>query len=123
METSDEEKVNSLAEEGKRIIDSEIRKRSINPLWVYPESDPEWIKSIISEFNIHPVTAQVLASRGFTDLEEIHDYLYAKLPDLFDPNLFPDMAKAVERVLAALKKGEHILIYGDNDVDGMTAST
>lgn len=123
METSDAEKVNSLAEEGKRIIDSEIRKRNINPLWVYPESDPEWIKSIISEFNIHPVTAQVLASRGFMDLEEIHDYLYAKLPDLFDPNLFPDMAKAVERVLTALKKGEHILIYGDNDVDGMTAST
>ncbi len=123
METSDAQKVNSLAEEGRRIIDAEGRKRNINPLWVYPDSDPEWIKTIISEFNIHPVTAQVLASRGFTDLEEIHDYLYAKLPDLFDPNLFPDMGKAVERVLTALKNGEHILIYGDNDVDGMTAST
>ncbi len=89
METSDAEKVDTSAEEGKRIVDSEIRKRTINPLWVYPESDPEWIKAIISEFSIHPVTAQVLASRGFTDLEEIHDYLYAKLPDLFDPASSP----------------------------------
>jgi single-stranded-DNA-specific exonuclease len=93
------------------------------PLWVYPETDPEWVKTIIKEFNIHPVTAQVLASRGFTTLEEIHTYLYAKLPNLLDPHLFPDMDKAVERVLFSLKNKENILIYGDNDVDGITAAT
>src|ERR1700688_2473708 len=87
---------------------------SRGPIWVYPKIDPEWNKTIIKEFNIHPVTAQVLASRGFSTLEEIHDYLYAKLPNLLDPHLFPDMDKAVERISQALKNKEHILIYGDN---------
>ncbi|MBS0603702.1 MAG: single-stranded-DNA-specific exonuclease RecJ [Verrucomicrobia bacterium] len=93
-----------------------------DPIWVYPEVDPEWHKTITQEFSIHPVTAHILAARGFKTLEEIHGYLYAKLPDLLDPQLFPDMDKAVDRVLQALHKKEHILIYGDNDVDGITAA-
>ncbi|HSW87145.1 MAG TPA: single-stranded-DNA-specific exonuclease RecJ [Rhabdochlamydiaceae bacterium] len=94
-----------------------------DPIWVYSEADPEWIKTIIQEFNIHSVTAHVLAARGFKKLEQIHDYLYAKLPNLLDPHLFPDMDKAVERVLHALKHKENILVYGDNDVDGITAAS
>lgn len=93
-----------------------------DPIWVYPEVDPQWHKTIIKEFNIHPVTAYILASRGFKSLEEIHGFLYAKLPDLLDPHLFPDMDKAVSRVLMALQEKEPILIYGDNDVDGITAA-
>ena len=90
--------------------------------WIYPKTDPEWVKTIIKEFNIHAVTAQILASRGFSSLEEIHEYLYAKLPNLCDPQLFPDMDKAVERIGKALAHKENILIYGDNDVDGITAT-
>ncbi|HEY5260405.1 MAG TPA: hypothetical protein VIJ46_07125 [Rhabdochlamydiaceae bacterium] len=67
------------------------------PLWIFPEQDASWTKQIIDEFNIHPVTAQVLASRNFETLEEIHDFLYAKLPDLHDPDLFLDMDVAVAR--------------------------
>jgi len=93
-----------------------------DPIWVYPEVDPEWHQTIIKEFNIHPVTAYILAAREFKTLEEIHSFLYAKLPDLLDPQLMPDMDKAVDRVLQALHQKEHILIYGDNDVDGITAA-
>ncbi len=92
-------------------------------IWVYPKTDPNWTQEIISEFNIHPVTGQVLAARGFTSLDDIHEYLYAKLPNLLDPNLFPEMDKAVERVMRALKNKENVLIYGDNDVDGITGAT
>ena len=92
-------------------------------IWVYPQIDAAWAQEIIKEFNIHPVTAQVLASRGFTSLDDIHDYLYAKLPNLLDPNLFPEMERAVERVMKALKNKETVLIYGDNDVDGITGAT
>jgi single-stranded-DNA-specific exonuclease len=96
--------------------------QSHEPLWIYPEKNPALFQAIIAEFNIHPVTAQILISRGFNSIEEIHQYLYAKLPDLLDPDLFPDMDKAVERILSAVRKKEPILIYGDNDVDGMTAA-
>jgi len=92
------------------------------PMWVPPKNNPEWLNKIVSEFKIHPVTAQVMISRGFSTLEEIHDYLYATLPQLCDPSLFQDMDKAVTRIMKALKNNEGILIYGDNDVDGMTAT-
>lgn len=90
--------------------------------WVYPKEDPTWKESIIKEFKIHPVTAQVLVSRGFINFEQIHQYLYAKLPDLCDPFLLGEMPQAVERVCQAIDNKEGILIYGDNDVDGMTGT-
>jgi single-stranded-DNA-specific exonuclease len=98
------------------------QQNSRTPLWVYPKVDPDWTKAIIKEFSIHPVTAQVLTTRGFSSLEDIHDYLYAKLPNLLDPHLFPDMDKAVNRVHEALKNKEPILVYGDNDVDGISGT-
>ena len=61
------------------------------PLWILPKLDPQWKETIIKEFKIHPVIAQILISRGFTSLEQIHDYLYAKLPDLHDPFLMAEM--------------------------------
>lgn len=94
----------------------------LEPLWVYPESNQHLIQAIIKEFGIHPVTAQILISRGYKTIEEVHEFLYAKLPNLLDPDLFPDMDKAVERILRAIKNKDPILVYGDNDVDGMTAA-
>lgn len=95
---------------------------SENPIWIYPKQDAVFKESIIKEFKLHPVIAQILVNRGFKTLEEIHDFLYAKLPDLHDPFLMAEMPQAVERVCFALKENENILIYGDNDVDGMTGT-
>ena len=95
---------------------------SYEPLWIYPPQNHELIESIIREFNLHPSTAQIFVSRGFKTLEEVHEFLYAKLPNLFDPDLFPEIEQAIERVLAAINRNETILIYGDNDVDGITAA-
>ncbi len=92
------------------------------PIWIYPAQDPRLTQEIIREFNLHPVIAQILVSRGFKNLPDIHAFLYAKLPNLFDPDLFPEINNAVQRVLEALHKKEPILIYGDNDVDGISAA-
>lgn len=97
--------------------------QSQDPVWVYPSKDDELKESIIKEFKIHPVIAQILVSRGFKNFEQIHDFLYAKLPELHDPLLIAEMPQAVDRVCKALRDGENILIYGDNDVDGMTGTT
>lgn len=93
------------------------------PLWVYPKNNPELKEKIVQEFQIHPIVAQILISRGFRSFRDIHDFLYAKLPDLHDPFLMAEMQEAVTRVCDALKNHENILIYGDNDVDGMTGTT
>ncbi len=92
------------------------------PIWIYPKEDPELLERIVKEFKVQPVIAQILISRGFTDLKSIHDFLYAQLPDLIDPFMMPQMDAAVERVTQALQNEETILIYGDNDVDGMTGT-
>src|SRR5829696_8288812 len=93
------------------------------PLWVYPQTDDQLKESIIKEFKIHPIIAQILINRGFKSFEQIHDYLYSTLPNLHDPFLMAEMPQAVERVCRAIRDKENILIYGDNDVDGMTGTT
>lgn len=94
-----------------------------DPVWVYPHTDEALKESIIKEFKLHPVLAQILVSRGFESFQQIHDFLYAKLPDLHDPYLMAEMSQAVDRVCRAIENKENILIYGDNDVDGMTGTT
>lgn len=65
---------------------------------------------------------RILIARGLTgtDRNEFLDPSYEKS---HDPFLLPDMALAVERLVDALKRDEHITIYGDYDIDGLTAST
>lgn len=94
-----------------------------NPEWISPKIDLKWQEAIIQEFNIHPVIAQVLISRGFKTFDAINAYLYAKLPNLLDPALLNDMDKAVERIYQAFKNRDSVLIFGDNDVDGITGTT
>lgn len=89
--------------------------------WVFPSERPD-AADLSREFGLHPLLAAVLIGRGITTKELAHSYLYGQLPDLFNPELFPDMDKAVIRIMEALDNLEPILIYGDNDVDGMTAT-
>jgi len=93
-----------------------------HPVWIYPKSNPKWRDKIVKEFRLHPIIAQILVSRGFKTFEEIHDFLYAKLPDLHDPFLLNHMKLAVDRLCKARVQKEKIMIYGDNDVDGMTGT-
>ena len=66
---------------------------------------------------------RILASRGITDAERQEFFLPEYLNSKYDPFLLPDMAKAVDRLLLAHKKQQKITIYGDYDIDGLTATT
>ncbi len=92
------------------------------PLWIEPSVKPDVAKAIASEFHLHPVLSEILVNRNISSPEAIHAYLYARLPDLLDPFLFAEMPKAVERIAKAIQNEETIVIYGDNDVDGMTGT-
>ncbi|MFA6521961.1 MAG: single-stranded-DNA-specific exonuclease RecJ, partial [Candidatus Gracilibacteria bacterium] len=66
---------------------------------------------------------KLLANRGLVDKEEIERFLYPSFErDFHDPFLMKDMAKAVARIGEAIEKKERIMIFGDYDVDGITAS-
>ena len=70
---------------------------------------------------VAPLISQLLINRGIKRLQEGRFFLFGTLRDLPDPFLLPDMDKAVKRILKGLERDEHILIYGDYDVDGVTA--
>ena len=68
-----------------------------------------------------PLTAMILSARGIENPRMAQNYLGCDAP-LCDPYLMQDMAKAVSRVRLALQRGEKIAVFGDYDVDGITAT-
>ena len=68
-----------------------------------------------------PLAAMILASRGFTTPEMANGYLDCSCA-LLDPFLMTDMALAAGRVGLAMTNGEKIAVFGDYDVDGVTAT-
>ncbi len=68
-----------------------------------------------------PLVAQMLANRGVTDTEAGRAFLNPKLSDLHDPTELPGTQVAAERIARAITDKERIVIYGDYDVDGITA--
>lgn len=91
--------------------------------WKYYPQNPELAKSISQETGIHPIIAQVLINRKLTDIKDVKKFLTPRLSSLKDPLLMKDMDIASERIVKAIKDKEKICIYGDFDVDGITATT
>ena len=71
---------------------------------------------------VSPLAALTLAGRGIRSREEASSFLAAGPELLHDPMLLRAMDAAVERINRALEQGETIAIYGDYDVDGITAT-
>jgi len=87
---------------------------------IYP-SNPPLQETFSRELEISPLTAQVLANRGISEIDQAYQFLYPSLSHLHSPFLMKDMDKAVDRIIQALSEREQILIYGDYDVDGVTS--
>jgi single-stranded-DNA-specific exonuclease len=66
--------------------------------------------------------AELLAARGIVDVAAAQRFFHPSLDDLIDPMLMLGMPVAVARIQRAVRDGEPILIYGDYDVDGTTAT-
>ncbi|MDR3309862.1 MAG: single-stranded-DNA-specific exonuclease RecJ [Oscillospiraceae bacterium] len=71
---------------------------------------------------INFLPAVFLSSRGILDPSDAEEFLTDSRFDIIDPLLMPDMAAAAARVRRAVEDGEKIAVFGDYDVDGMTAS-
>ncbi len=102
--------------------DLKIEEENNTTSWIYPHSDEIIVQKLINEFNVNEIIAKVLVARGLTSSDDLHHYFYAKLPDLIPPEELECIINATERIKKALLSNESVLIYGDNDVDGITGT-
>ena len=89
-------------------------------IWNIQAPEPGAVNALVSG-GYPPLSAMVLAARGLTDPKKACAYLdcTAELPD---PFLMTDMDLAAGRVKRAIDRGEKIAVFGDYDVDGITAT-
>ena len=78
--------------------------------------------ALAKDLGIAPVVAQMLLNRGLTTTAAARDFLKPSLKHLHDPALLPGLPAAADRLARAIQNNEKIVIYGDYDVDGITAT-
>ena len=84
-------------------------------------SEKEQCKHLAEELHISEISAAMLVRRGLTTAADARSFVSPDLKALHDPFLMKDMDAAVERLRKAVEAEEHILVFGDYDVDGTTA--
>jgi len=90
--------------------------------WLVRRTNPEFIGYISRQARVHPVTAQILVNRGLNSPGLIRDFFNPGLSSLTDPFDLPGMEEAVGRIRKAALAGERVLVHGDYDADGTTAT-
>ncbi|MFY9223722.1 MAG: single-stranded-DNA-specific exonuclease RecJ [Blastocatellia bacterium] len=90
--------------------------------WRLYDYDKKRVMRLAHSLGLFETTACLLIRRGIFTTKEASKFLSPKLSDLYPPFLMCDMALAINRISQAIEKKEKILIYGDYDVDGTTAT-
>jgi len=90
--------------------------------WSCADSNTALAAQLSQDLNISPLFAQCLLNRGLDNAGTISRFLDPRLKYLADPFLIPGMDRAVERLFQARQNGEPIVIFGDYDVDGISAT-
>jgi single-stranded-DNA-specific exonuclease len=89
--------------------------------WVLRNAVAENVQRLALEMKLPVAMARLLAVRGIQTAAQAQKFLHPSLQDLHSPYLMTGLRTAVERLRAAIERGETVLIYGDYDVDGTTA--
>ena len=91
--------------------------------WHLLAGDPAAERTIASACGVAPIVARALVSRGIRTPEEARRFLTPSLErDWLDPLVIPGMEEVARRVRQAIEKGQTIAVFGDFDVDGMSAT-
>ena len=94
----------------------------MNKKWQFYKVNEEQVKKFQDKYGINKLLATILSNRNIGE-ENVRVFLNPTRNDFHNPFLMPDMEKAVNRILEAIKGKQKILIYGDYDVDGITSTT
>ena len=89
-------------------------------IWNVTQPGAEQVNALV-QGGYAPLAAMVLASRGLNDAKQADAYLDCNAP-MIDPLRMTDMDRAAERVRLAMDRNEKIAVFGDYDVDGITAT-
>ncbi|MBQ5754581.1 MAG: single-stranded-DNA-specific exonuclease RecJ, partial [Oscillospiraceae bacterium] len=90
-------------------------------VWKTKQTDERAAAKLAGQLGIPALLARLLTARGITGAEEALELLNSQAP-ISDPFLLKDMDIAVERILLAIDREEPIVVFGDYDVDGVTAT-
>lgn len=90
--------------------------------WRIAEEARSTTGELAKALGVPRIVAHLLVSRGIDTVDAGRAFLNPTPDDLADPFTLPDMDKAVERLRRAKDAGEHVLVFGDYDVDGITAT-
>ncbi|MBI5203611.1 MAG: single-stranded-DNA-specific exonuclease RecJ [Nitrospirae bacterium] len=90
--------------------------------WLVSRTNLEYIRYISKAASISPALSQILINRGLKTPQEINDFLKPGISGLSDPFELPGVQDAIERIKHALDINERILVHGDYDADGLTAT-
>jgi len=91
-------------------------------IWEYRSASEISASDLAKQLHINNLLARVLISRGLEAPSEIKSFLHPRLSSIKDPNQLQDMKIAANRLKKAIQNNEKICIYGDYDVDGITAT-
>jgi single-stranded-DNA-specific exonuclease len=91
--------------------------------WQILAPDTQLVENLRKDMQCHPAVASILVNRHIFSAAHASDFLNTSLSDLSPPFAIKDMDAAVDRIVASILKKEKILIFGDYDVDGITATT
>jgi single-stranded-DNA-specific exonuclease len=89
--------------------------------WKIIEADKIKTDSLHRSLAVSLPLCNILVQRGIDTFDKAKDYFRPQISHLHDPFLMKDMAKAVERILYAIRNNQKILVFGDYDVDGTTS--
>ena len=95
----------------------------MNRKWECYETNSEKVQELIEQYQLNPLLATILVNRHIENKDEMDKFMYPTRNDFHDPYLMPDMEKAVNRIIKAIKEKQPIMIYGDYDADGITSIT
>ena len=90
--------------------------------WRKKEVSREAVKALCDLYGVDALTASIMVRRGITQANDVLYFKESDLRFLHSPFLFSNMEDAVDRITSAKEEGEKILIFGDRDVDGVSAT-
>ena len=103
------------------IAEQNTEELEMNAMDDEPWSEQKYAATLAAQQKEVGLLAGILAARGITDPTEALTLLAGE-EELSDPMLLTDMDKACARILEAIDKEQTIVVYGDYDVDGVTAT-